>query len=187
MTSAKSRITLLVASLYPVLVTAQAPTRILYVNAGSPCVHNGNCSTTPCGASWGAAFRKLQDAIACTDNNAATTEHIWVARGTYVPPVTFSLKNTVEIYGRFVGTESSLTQRPPDPDPYTIDATTDSVLSGDWLGNDAIVEPTCPATSWNPTGSCSVECTSNTFPLLRGPTLRTPGPTTNAATVTGCP
>ncbi len=97
-----------------------------------------------------------------TDTDLGTTQEIWVARGTYKPvkcvnnncvctstctptsslrASSFNLKNTVHIYGGFVGTESSLCQRPPDPDPFTVDPATDSVLSGDINGNDAAGPP----------------------------------------------
>jgi predicted outer membrane repeat protein len=168
LTTVRSRIALLVACLYPVVVAGQTPTRILYVDGRSTCVHNGNCSTTPCGASWATAFKNLQDAIACTDNLPSPTdptitiEQIWVARGVYKPVLcvsnncvctstctsgsslranSFNLKKTVEIYGGFAGTETALAQRPLDPDPYTIDPATDSVLSGDLNGNDTGDDP----------------------------------------------
>jgi hypothetical protein len=146
---------------------------VLYVDDSSTCVNNASCNTSPCagcncGGSWTAAFQKLEHAIKCTDNNSSTTEQIWVARGKYTPPNgglcstatpgTFCLKNTVHIFGGFVGNEDQLVDRPLDPDPWTIDPSTDSVLTGDRDGNDAIVEP-CPVRPDNPTGDCLVECT----------------------------
>lgn len=101
----------------------------------------GSC--TMCGGTWATAFQYLDEAIDCTDNDSGTTEQIWVARGLYVPlnRGTFKLKSSVSIYGGFAGTESTLAERgltQIDPDPYVIDAATDSVLSGDALGNDVI-------------------------------------------------
>ncbi|HVH98981.1 MAG TPA: LamG-like jellyroll fold domain-containing protein, partial [Enhygromyxa sp.] len=64
------------------------------------------------GQSWATAFDNLQDAIdasvACEDSQ------IWVAEGTYAPdpnaPVA-TISDSVEIYGGFAGTETSLAQR----------------------------------------------------------------------------
>jgi hypothetical protein len=134
-----------------------APTRIIYVRPHPQTPVGGGD-----GSSWESAFETLQEAIAATDDVPNTDEEIWVARGVYKPvtcndncvcpdPTTgkgtctstsyergpsFFLKSTVKIYGGFVGTELALCDRPPDPDPYTIDPTTDSVLSGDLNGDD---------------------------------------------------
>ncbi|EHJ12250.1 beta strand repeat-containing protein, partial [Crocosphaera watsonii] len=76
---------------------------IIYVKSGS----TGN------GSSWNSAFGTLQSAIAA----AQAGDQIWVAAGTYTPTTgldrntTFSLKNDVEIYGGFAGTETGLNQR----------------------------------------------------------------------------
>jgi len=77
------------------------------------------------GASWTDAYTNLQSAI----GTAISGESIWVAKGTYKPTtgtdqtVSFLLKNGVKIYGGFVGTETSLSQRKP--------AVNITILSGD--------------------------------------------------------
>ncbi|MBI5702098.1 MAG: hypothetical protein HZC39_01090, partial [Chloroflexi bacterium] len=100
---------------------------VIYVNAASTAV-------SPTGCSWALAYKYLQDALA--DPTLTAGDKIWVAQGTYYPDEggsstnndrysTFTLKNGVEIYGGFNGTETSLTQRNSDP------ATNNTILSGD--------------------------------------------------------
>ncbi|WP_013325039.1 beta strand repeat-containing protein [Gloeothece verrucosa] len=88
---------------------APAPTpalsRVVYVRAGAGGSNNGT--------SWTNAYTSLQDALAA----AQSGDKIWVAGGTYKPTTgsdrtaTFTLKNNVEIYGGFAGTETSFSQR----------------------------------------------------------------------------
>jgi len=69
------------------------------------------------GSSWTNAFVDLQDALAVASDPA----QIWVAQGSYRPTdgtdreATFQLKSGVALYGGFVGTETSVDQRNPDP------------------------------------------------------------------------
>ncbi|MDJ0582558.1 cadherin domain-containing protein [Crocosphaera sp.] len=73
----------------------------------------GNAGGDNDGSSWVNAFTDLQDALAV----ARSGDQIWVAAGTYTPTdgtdrnASFVLKNHVEVYGGFVGTETSLNQR----------------------------------------------------------------------------
>jgi predicted outer membrane repeat protein len=65
------------------------------------------------GTSWIAAFATLQHALSV----ATPGSQVWVAAGTYKPTTTsdrsisFQLKNGVEVFGGFAGTETSLSQR----------------------------------------------------------------------------
>ncbi len=86
------------------------------------------------GSSWSNAFQGvdgLQNALAA----AVSGDQIWVAQGVYKPTLTttrtiyFQLKNGVEVYGGFDGTEALLDQR-----DVAANVTT---LSADLLGNDA--------------------------------------------------
>ncbi|NOT02589.1 MAG: hypothetical protein HOP29_18435 [Phycisphaerales bacterium] len=78
------------------------------------------------GTTWSRAYRTLQAAL---DNVPPSgTTQIWVAEGTYRPSkqavtgvprsVTFTMKNALEIYGGFAGTEA-LTPISPTNDPRT--------------------------------------------------------------------
>jgi len=88
------------------------------------------------GSSWDDAFVTVQDAIAL----ATSGDQIWVAAGVYRPDdvgtsldreASIVLKSGVQLYGGFAGNESALADR--DFQTYQ------SILSGDLLGNDAVV------------------------------------------------
>lgn len=95
---------------------------VLYVKADATGAFNGT--------TWADAYNDLQDALAIT----VAGDQIWVAAGTYTPggpgdrTATFQLKSGVEIFGGFVGTEVSLSERDP--------ATNLTVLSGDLNSDD---------------------------------------------------
>jgi hypothetical protein len=62
--------------------------------------------------SWGNACGDLQDALAL----GTPGDQVWVAQGTYTPHLTdrsatFQLESFVKIYGGFIGSEASVTQR----------------------------------------------------------------------------
>ncbi len=90
------------------------------------------------GSGWADAYVDLQDALDETHANCLVSE-IWVAAGTYKPDgaspgdrlLSFELVDGVALYGGFAGDETDLSQRPLDPDPFTIDPAVDSVLSGE--------------------------------------------------------
>jgi hypothetical protein len=76
---------------------------IIYVIQGS----NGD------GTTWENAFGNLNDAI----QKANFGDQIWVTKGTYVPTTTndrkisFQIKDGIEVYGGFIGSETVLTER----------------------------------------------------------------------------
>jgi hypothetical protein len=110
------------------------PPAILFVNLNAVGANNG--------ASWSDAFNNLQSAL----DAAVFGDQIWVAAGTYKPSKdidgnnsptdirtkTFLLKNGVNIYGGFAGTETTVAERTKS----TI-AVNQTILSGDVNGNDA--------------------------------------------------
>jgi pimeloyl-ACP methyl ester carboxylesterase len=91
-------------------VVQSGETNIIYVDADATGNNNGS--------SWDGAYKNLQDALA----QAETGKEIWVAEGIYYPDqgeeetegnreATFQLKNGVEIYGGFKGTETVRNER----------------------------------------------------------------------------
>ena len=86
------------------------------------------------GSSWADAFQG-PDALQTALGAVVAGDQIFVAEGTYLPSATgtrtnrFLLHNDVEIYGSFLGTESSPAERPPF-------GTAPSVLLGDLAGDD---------------------------------------------------
>ena len=89
---------------------------VLYVN------HQANGSND--GRSWQNAFTDLADAIA----RAPKPSSIWVAQGIYTPTrnadrkVYFRLREDVNLYGGFKGTESSFTERDFKANPTLLSA-----------------------------------------------------------------
>jgi hypothetical protein len=114
------------------LLLASAPAAsagILYVDADLT-------SGAGDGSSWADAFQGphgLQAALAA----AASGDQVFVAQGTYLPSATgargasFTLESGVEVYGSFLGTETTPAERPPF-------GTAPSVLSGDLAGDDGL-------------------------------------------------
>uniref|UniRef100_A0A6C0C6T9 Uncharacterized protein n=1 Tax=viral metagenome TaxID=1070528 RepID=A0A6C0C6T9_9ZZZZ len=106
----------------------------IYVNINSPAGSGGD------GSSWALAFNNMQSALTAAGTSAST--EIWAATGTYKPTVkygggytgtdaqlvTFLLATNNRLYGGFVGTETSKSQRNVNANP--------TILSGDILGDD---------------------------------------------------
>jgi hypothetical protein len=90
---------------------------IIYVNVNAVGMNNGS--------SWVNAYNDLQTALSV----AFVNDDIWVAAGTYKPTstssrgISFVMKNGVDLYGGFNGTETAISQRNI--------ATNPTILSGD--------------------------------------------------------
>ena len=93
------------------------------------------------GVSWTDAYISLQSAL----DAAASGNQIWVAKGTYYPSYDyelggdsryyhFRLKEGVEIYGGFAGTETSINERIN----YGVGEANETILSGDLNGDDVV-------------------------------------------------
>jgi len=107
----------LLFTFFTLLFTLSLNAQIIYVKADASGSNNGT--------SWTNAYTDLQNAIATSNYGT----QIWVAIGTYKPTAGtdrnayFDLKNGVEIYGGFLGTETLLEER-----DYIHN---ESILSGD--------------------------------------------------------
>lgn len=110
------------------LALAAPPTfaaRIIHVRSDAP--PGGN------GASWATAYNDLSAASL----TAQVGDEIWVARGTYLtsktndPTEVVFVHTQVKLRGGFVGNETSLAQRPQDPDIAEADPAFDTIISGE--------------------------------------------------------
>ena len=132
----------------------QATGNILYVDSTganySSAEINGEVATRTT-STWANPFKYLQNAI----NASVAGDVIFVREGVYKPThlrsspetytagdhllrdATFSPKNSVDMYGGFVGTESRTWQREVDENGYPVNAT---ILCGDIL-NEAVIDP----------------------------------------------
>jgi len=113
-----------------VLLAVPAAAGTIFVDDGAVGAANGT--------SWNDAFPLLQDALVA----AQSGDDVWVAEGTYLPDLgggqtpgdraaTFSLKSGVQLFGGFLGSEATLSQR------AGLFETT--VLHGDLNGDDPVI------------------------------------------------
>lgn len=120
MNSTAFRFTIFLVSFY---FGVSANSQVVYVDPSA--------SGTGDGASWTNAVTDLQSGIDLAATVASSTNpiQVWIKEGTYYPTTgtsrsaRFELKSYVELYGGFIGTESSLGQRDI--------RTNESILSGD--------------------------------------------------------
>jgi hypothetical protein len=98
-------------------ITCRSYSAIIYVNTSASGSNNGT--------SWTNAYTDLQNALSI----AFVNDEIWVAAGTYKPTLTtdrtlsFVMKNGVDMFGGFQGTETTIDERNIDANP--------TYLSGD--------------------------------------------------------
>jgi hypothetical protein len=96
---------------------------ITYMNSSAATIYvNASATGSNNGLSWNNAYTNLQEAL----SNAIFGDQIWVAAGTYKATSTtdrtlsFSMKNGVNLYGGFNGTETALGQRTISSNPTTL-------------------------------------------------------------------
>jgi len=79
-------------------VAASPALAVVYVDGSKP---GGD------GSSWAQAYSSIETAV----NARGQNEEFWVADGTYQPAASLNLKSGTQLYGGFIGTETSLAQR----------------------------------------------------------------------------
>jgi len=89
------------------------------------------------GSSWDNAYTDLNTAL---DNT--TSGDIWIATGNYIPSTTFLIANPINIYGGFIGTETSIADRDIVANPTTLSGD----INSDDIPNDFAVNKTDNAT-----------------------------------------
>jgi hypothetical protein len=84
-----------------ILFSNKIHANIIYVDSVAAGLNNGS--------SWADAYTDFQAGV----NAANAGDTVWVALGTYYPPFngSFSMKDSVAIYGGFAGTETNFSQR----------------------------------------------------------------------------
>lgn len=96
--SIRAILVLLAVALYCIALSVSANAAIIYVNQNAG-------GTTHNGSSWATAYLTIDSAM----TPAASGDEIWVAAATYAEMIT--LKDGVQLYGGFVGTETVRNQR----------------------------------------------------------------------------
>lgn len=95
------------------------------------------------GLTWATAKNDLRAALL----GAQSGDVVFVKRGVYHPTtgtdqsLNFRIKSGVKVYGGFAGTETSIEERPEDPDPLSADPEFDTILSGE-IGGEGIEDNT---------------------------------------------
>lgn len=110
---------LLLIGFFLMSVTALKGEGVVYVASGA----NGN------GTSWSDAMGDVQTAI----NQASTAgKEVWIKEGLYRIGATITLKNGVNVYGSFSGSEQSVSERPMTQDGEAWEFQKSTVLDGDY-------------------------------------------------------
>ncbi len=93
------------------------PTAIVYVDSSASGENTGH--------NWANAYIDLQYALDVAARYL-NVEQIWIAKGTYYPTAgvdrtaTFHLSDSVGLYGGFIGSETSVSERDPATNPVTL-------------------------------------------------------------------
>ncbi|MGC3978024.1 MAG: right-handed parallel beta-helix repeat-containing protein [Paludibacteraceae bacterium] len=95
------KIVLLLTVIVAVAAFAEEKNGIVYVKQGG----------TGTGTSWTDALGDIQTAINTARTDRATRKDVWVAAGNYTINTCVALSDSINVYGSFLGTETSVSQR----------------------------------------------------------------------------
>ncbi len=95
------KIILSLAIITSMSVFAEPQNGVIYVKPGA----------TGTGVSWSNALGNIQDAITAAKADPAARKDVWVAKGEFEITTAISLQDSVNLYGSFAGTETSVSER----------------------------------------------------------------------------
>lgn len=95
------KLTLLLAIICSISLFAEPQYGVVYVKAGA----------TGTGASWSDAMGDIQLAINEAKSPTKPRKDVWIAKGEFVITKCIDMKDSVNVYGSFAGTETTLAQR----------------------------------------------------------------------------
>lgn len=95
------KIILSLALIASMSVFAEPQHGVIYVKPGA----------TGTGASWSDALGNIQEALSAAKTDPAARKDVWVAGGEFEITTVISLQDSVNVYGSFAGTETSVSER----------------------------------------------------------------------------
>ena len=114
------KIPLLLALCLTLGLMAEQQNGIIYVKQGA----------TGTGVSWTDALGDIQSAITLAKTNTAARKDVWVASGEYNITTCISMADSVNVYGSFAGTETSVAERAKVAGGRAWEFSTPTILNG---------------------------------------------------------
>ncbi len=114
------KLTLLLAIICSMSIFAEQKNGIVYVKAGA----------SGTGTSWSDAMGDIQLAINEAKVVSSARKDVWVATGNFVITTCINMADSVNVYGSFVGNETTLAGRPKVADGKVWDFATPTTLTG---------------------------------------------------------